>query len=344
MTTQVDPIGTGAAIADKSGQPSPFFVRQWNNLLSLVLDVRATAAAALAATVAAAASTAAAAAASAAVAALAARNINTSGGLQGGGDLSADRTLSLTDTAVTPAIYGDSTHVSQVTVDQKGRVTGAANVAIAGSGGGSVDPSPFSDGGITKPAAADFTIADDTTANHGTGSKTNLATRGVALTHTQSGTPISSQTLFYKAAVSNTLDTMVAYIAPNFNDRASSWFYGLAVRDNTGKIHSFGVRNSGNNATYSDFRYTTVSALSLLTNLTGGVFALGRPLWLKLQKVSTNFVFSVSLNGETYTTVTTVSATAFVGATLNDVGFFVVNNLGVAAAVLNVDCFSFTRT
>lgn len=38
--------------------------------------------------------------------------------------------ISLNDTAVTPGTYGDATHVAQVTVDQKGRLTFAQNVAL----------------------------------------------------------------------------------------------------------------------------------------------------------------------------------------------------------------------
>jgi len=40
----------------------------------------------------------------------------------------------LEDTTVTPGSYGDSTHVAQFTVDQDGRLTAAANVAISGGG------------------------------------------------------------------------------------------------------------------------------------------------------------------------------------------------------------------
>lgn len=57
-------------------------------------------------------------------------------GLGGGGDLSADRTFNLEDTAVTPATYGSATKAPVITVDQQGRITAASEVAISGGGGG----------------------------------------------------------------------------------------------------------------------------------------------------------------------------------------------------------------
>jgi hypothetical protein len=47
-----------------------------------------------------------------------------------GSGVSGAPTLNLIDTAVTPASYGDATHVATFTVDSKGRLTAAANVAI----------------------------------------------------------------------------------------------------------------------------------------------------------------------------------------------------------------------
>lgn len=47
-----------------------------------------------------------------------------------------DVTLTHDDTAVTPATYGDATHVAQITVDQQGHITAAAEVEITGGGGG----------------------------------------------------------------------------------------------------------------------------------------------------------------------------------------------------------------
>lgn len=72
--------------------------------------------------------------------------------------------LTLADTAVTPGTYGDSTHVSRVTVDQKGRLTGASAVAIAFP----------ADTGITQ-------LTGDVTAGPGSGSQSaTLANSGVS--------------------------------------------------------------------------------------------------------------------------------------------------------------------
>lgn len=56
--------------------------------------------------------------------------------LSGGGDLSANRTFDLENTAVTPGTYGDAANSAQITVDQQGRITAATEVAISGGGGG----------------------------------------------------------------------------------------------------------------------------------------------------------------------------------------------------------------
>jgi hypothetical protein len=61
------------------------------------------------------------------------REVTAGTGLTGGGNLSANVTLSLANTNVAAGIYGDSGNVAQITVDAQGRITSASNVAITGN-------------------------------------------------------------------------------------------------------------------------------------------------------------------------------------------------------------------
>jgi len=63
-----------------------------------------------------------------------ARTVSAGTGLSGGGDLTADRTLSLANTAVTAGSYGSSTQVAALTVDAQGRLTDVSNQAITPAG------------------------------------------------------------------------------------------------------------------------------------------------------------------------------------------------------------------
>jgi hypothetical protein len=52
-------------------------------------------------------------------------------GMAGGGQLTGNVTINLANTAVAPGTYGTASQVSEITVDAQGRITSAANVAIA---------------------------------------------------------------------------------------------------------------------------------------------------------------------------------------------------------------------
>lgn len=53
-----------------------------------------------------------------------------------GDGVSGNPTVALADTAVTPGVYGDSTHSARITIDQQGRITAASSAVISGGGGG----------------------------------------------------------------------------------------------------------------------------------------------------------------------------------------------------------------
>jgi len=59
------------------------------------------------------------------------RTIATGAGLTGGGDLSADRTISLAASGVGAGTYGSQSSVPVITVDTYGRITSASNTSIA---------------------------------------------------------------------------------------------------------------------------------------------------------------------------------------------------------------------
>lgn len=62
-------------------------------------------------------------------------NVATDVALSGDATLANTGALTLANTAVTPATYGDANNVGQFTVDSKGRITAAVNVAVSGGGG-----------------------------------------------------------------------------------------------------------------------------------------------------------------------------------------------------------------
>lgn len=104
-------------------------------------------------------------------------------GLTGGGDLSANRTLSLADTTVTPASYGSASQVATFTVDAQGRLTAAsntniaiANTAVSGLGTMSTQNAnnvSISGGSVT--GITDLAVADGGTgASTASGARTNL--------------------------------------------------------------------------------------------------------------------------------------------------------------------------
>lgn len=122
------------AIVDDAGRPTPQFMRWFQENLGNVNYAASTAEGSVQSS----------------------RRIDTNGGLQGGGDFSADRTFSLTDTGIAPGSYGTSSKVPRFTVDVKGRVTAVIEVDIAGGAGGGAFTFDGGNAGMVWPAVGVF--------------------------------------------------------------------------------------------------------------------------------------------------------------------------------------------
>lgn len=112
-----------------------------------------------------------------------ASNVATDVAMSGDATIVAAGTLTLANTAVTPASYGDATHVGTFTVDSKGRLTAAANVAITGGGtGANTATLSIASTSSTGPSTAAFGVIVTPVVN------LSAITLGVILTTATSGT------------------------------------------------------------------------------------------------------------------------------------------------------------
>ena len=128
------------------------------------------------------------------------RTISAGTGLTGGGDLSANRTITLADTTVTAGAYGSASSVPNYTVNAQGQLTAAASTAIAINGNQITS-------GVVGTANGGTGLSSFTANGVVYASSTSALATGSALTfdgtNLKLGTTSSTNNLLIDTAVSN---------------------------------------------------------------------------------------------------------------------------------------------
>jgi len=303
---RADPIDNLTPIVKDGGAPADFFVQQWNALTDFVFTSASN------------------------TGALGDVEIEAGTGLNGGGPLSAGTvTISLQDTAVTPGTFGDASNVAQITVDQQGRITAVANVAVSGGGGG---------GG---PSTTDFPN-QATFGSPGTIAFADL-TRGGGVLLSQTTPGANNATVIQTRAAaepSSGTTEWIFHLRPQ-NDLSGSnpVLTGVVLAEDSGnRLLIFGFFEAAAQV-YVQARNGT----SFVADLRGGKEVYASDYWLRITVDSSgNVGFYTSTNGDFWLEFTTTTLSAYLeagGGTFDKIGLVALGRTGTAGTA--VACYLF---
>lgn len=229
-----------------------------------------------------------------------------------------DITLSLTDTGVTPDVYGDATHIPQITVDAKGRITDVVDIpASGGGGGGGTYFSPLSGADTTVFATA---VTNGTAA----GSAADDAVRGLEMLTTAGGNDDWYMRLKSASVPVSGTDTYISRLIFDTSFTSSTGgpgVYMLVRNSANGRIYAIGIDGSpgGDNSIFAGRWQNDTYAAAIGTGV-AGVFT---EIWVKITVDSSgnvNLYRSNTGGSTTWILVGTITVASYLTA-LDQVGF-----------------------